>query len=99
MYLNHLYYWNSQKSSFGLYLGTGELRGGEKGLVNKEKYCPKSKGCNIVEMCLDLNNMELKYIINNKDYGKAFDIPPGEYRVGVCLAWNNTYELLSYDTK
>ena len=98
--LHEAYYWELISSSFGVLFEDGEFRGGDKGLNHKGQYCPITMDDDIIEMCLDLNDMELKYIINDKDYGKAFDIPSGEYRAGVCLAVEGTgFELLQYDTK
>ena len=100
-YLNDWYYCNTASSSYGLFLKTGQLRGGKKGLYHREKYCPPRSSCgDVIEMCLDLNRMELKFVINDKDYGKAFDVPPGNYRVGVCSHANATgFKLLEYETK
>ena len=36
-------------------------------------------------MILDFNNMTLRYIINDHDYGKAFDIENGEYMAAVYM--------------
>ena len=54
----------------------------------------------LIQYTLDLKTSELKYVINDKDCGKAFDIPSGEYRVGIVLYSNqNSVQLLSYQTK
>ena len=99
-YLNDWYHWKAPLASFGLCLITGYLRGKQELQHKWGKYCPITKKGDIIELCLDLNKMELKYIINGKDYGKAFDIPPGQYRVGVCLAYrHSSCKLLQYDTK
>ena len=51
-------------------------------------------------MYVDLQEMELKYVINDKDYGKALDIPKGIYRVGVAMGSGCVgLKLLSYNTK
>ena len=99
-FLYESYYWELPSSSFGVLLEEGWLHGGDKGLYHKRQYCPLTRNNDIIEMCLDFHNMELKFIINEKDYGKAFDIAAGEYRAGVCLSWNSTgFELLQYDAK
>eukprot|EP01084_Bolivina_argentea_P208738 355760_1 len=51
-----------------------------------ERYGQEIKDNDIVEMCIDLYNMQLKYIINGKDYGKAFDIEKTKYRAAVLLS-------------
>ena len=43
------------------------------------------KGNDIIEMELNMNELYLKYIINGKDYGKAFDVEPGKYKAAVYL--------------
>ena len=63
----------------GLNLFYGELRG-----YSEKNYCPKCKEGDIIDMYLDLNNFELKYSINDKDYGKAFDVENTSYRAVVC---------------
>ena len=37
----------------------------------------------IIEMILDLNKLTLSYIIDGKDYGKAFDVEKSKYRAAV----------------
>ena len=49
------------------------------------KYGVKCQNHDIVEMNLDLNKLSLSYIINNKDYGKAFDVEYGEYKVAIWM--------------
>jgi len=39
----------------------------------------------IVEMCIDLDRLELGYTINGKDYGPAFEIEKTAYRAAVNL--------------
>ena len=91
-------FYMKQPESFGLNLIIGCLRGNAQNIPGQ--YCPNCKEGDKVEMHLDLNQMELKFIINDKDYGKAFDIPSGEYRVGICLYRPiETVELIRYDTK
>ena len=50
-------------------------------------YVDISFGTNEIEMVLDLNKGELKYIINGHDYGKAFDVATGcSYRAAINLS-------------
>ena len=39
-------------------------------------------------MCLDFDSLSLSFIINDIDYGKAFDIKQGEYRAAVSFHYN-----------
>ncbi len=70
--------------------------------VNK-KYCPTRKNDgDIIDMYLDLNKFELSFVINNKHYGKAFDVDKTSYRA-VCSHWGfrrnpKSFELLFYKT-
>ncbi len=64
-------------------------------------YCPtrKSDG-DIIDMYLDLNKFELSFAINNKHYGKAFDVDKTSYRA-ICSHWGfrsnpKSFELLFY---
>ena len=89
------FYWQVL-SSFGVNLWTGKLRGNEK-RDNQKKYCSRGKKDDIVEMCLNLNKRQLSFIINDKDCGKAFDIPDATYTAGLSLAGQNaSVELMEY---
>ena len=50
----------------------------------------------IIEMKLDFNELTLSYKINEKCYGKAFDIEQNEYRAVVCMAGKNASWTLMY---
>ena len=50
-----------------------------------KKYGVAPPNGSIIEMVLDLNNLTLSYIINGKDYRKAFDIEKGRYRLGLTM--------------
>ena len=94
-YVNGLFHWKV-RNSFGLH-HNGYVR---SYIHHLDHYCEKMKGNDKIQMCLDLNKKELKYIINDKDYGKACDIPAGTYIVGVCLAGQGTsIELTEYNRK
>ena len=55
------------------------------GFALGEKYGIKPSNGSIIEMILDLDDLTLSYIIDGKDYGKAFDVAKGKYRLGVCM--------------
>ena len=71
-----------ETKSFGFNVWDRDLRDRDKKI-----FCPQSKTTGyIVDMCLDLNALELRFKINHKDYGKAFDIPAGStWRACVTL--------------
>eukprot|EP01084_Bolivina_argentea_P034575 64017_1 len=49
------------------------------------EYGIRCKKGDIIEMIVDCDKQELKYIINGVDYGKAFDIDKKKYRAAVNL--------------
>ena len=49
------------------------------------EYGTKTKAGDIVVMHCDMDKLELRFSINNKDCGKAFDIQPGKYRAVINL--------------
>ncbi len=88
---------------FGLLSYYGLLRGlsyNNSQTIN-DKYCPTRKNDgDIIDMYLDLNKFELSFAINNKHYGKAFDVDKKSYRA-VCSHWGfrknpKSFELLFY---
>ena len=51
-----------------------------------EQYGIMCKECDVIEMCLDLKNYHLSYIVNNVDYGKAFDVERNKrYKAAVTI--------------
>ena len=59
----------------------------EDGYTSGITYGPEDrcKNDSIIEMVLDLDALTLSYSVNNIDYGKAFDVEPGNYRAAVYL--------------
>ena len=55
--------------------GNGD--GGKYGQILKQK--------DVIEMIVNFNDLTLKYIINNKDYGVAFKIEETEYKAAVNI--------------
>ena len=49
------------------------------------KYGIDPPNGSIIEMRLDLENLKLSYIIDGKDYGKAFDVEQGKYKLGLYM--------------
>ena len=86
-----------ENKAYGINLSNGRLRGPRE--VWHKTYCSSWNCGDIVDMVLDLNCQELKYIINDKDYGKAFDIPPAKYRAAICMNHRHSIKLMKYDKK
>ena len=57
-----------------------------KGFSCRIKYGERPNNGSIIEMILNLDNLTLSYVINGTDYGKAFDIQRGKYRLGLCMS-------------
>ena len=52
-----------------------------------DDYGIKCKNGDIIEMELNMNELYnyVKYIINDKDYGEAFEVEPGNYRAAIYI--------------
>ena len=62
-------------------------------------YCDKLEVGNTVHVYLDLDKCVLSFDINDKKFGKAFDVPSGEYRAVISLELGEStqeIELMSY---
>ena len=69
----------------------GELRG-DTAIIRYDdiykKQCPRCKNGDIIKMVLEYNDHGtcfVNYIVNDKDYGVAFNLPKSKYRAFVCL--------------
>ena len=80
------YFTNGGITAYGLCLTDGELvnRTTGGGTIGPPYACAVKED-DIIEMYLDFDKMELRYTINNKEYGKAFDIEKSKYRAAICL--------------
>ena len=88
--------------AMGLKISDGSLRDTQNSSVRSvdESYCPFGKTGDIVEMMLDFKSLELSFSVNNKDYGKAFDIQAAPYRATILVGTvSQEVQLLSYDAK
>ena len=61
-----------------------KLTNGDYGVSDKS-YGIKCKTNDIVEMIVDMKKLEIKFKVNNIDYGKAYDIEDTTYRAAVYL--------------
>lgn len=94
---------NGKAAYYGVNLMTGYERGGNTGRRQREsgdKYCDPAKVGDIIHMHLDLQKNELSFGINDKQFGKALDVLPGNYRAVVTLQFRDEgdveFQLLSY---
>jgi len=75
--------------AYGFNLSEGTLVDpitGKVHIPSPVQYGQRCIGVKVVEMVLDLDQLELKYIINGRDYGKAFSVEEGAYRAAVNLS-------------
>ena len=56
-----------------------------RGMLLGDEYGVEPSNGSIIEMILDLQNLTLSYIIDGKNYGKAFDIKKCKYRLGLYM--------------
>ncbi len=78
-----------ENQGYGFNLSEGTLVDtvtGKVSSVSPVHYGQRCIGVNVVEMVLDLDELELKFIINGRDYGKAFTVDKGSYRTAVNLS-------------
>lgn len=108
--LNDTIYQNEKhgdNATYALNLGFGELRGCIDETLQEQQYCPEYKTGDIIDMYLDLNVNELRYSINDKDFGKAFNVEQTSYIAVIGMiggdsmnkGWDATIQLLEYETK
>ena len=79
------YFTYGTNAGYALCLQRGQLVDRNGGGGTGAEYSCECAVNDIIEMHLDFELMELRYTINGKDYGKAFDVDPGRYRAAICL--------------
>ena len=68
--------------------------------TGRNSYGVACKKGSIIEMHLDLDNLQLSFTIDNKYYGKAFDIKKAKYIACIsCYSNDNILQLLSYNQR
>ena len=99
-----------KRPSYSLNARWGELRGIGQESQNSRRYFEKCPACspnNIIEMILDFdykgdkNKCELKFVVNEIDYGTAFLLNKIDYRAVVCMYGGYgkcSMELQTYDS-
>ena len=81
---------------YGFHLRSGKLTNPKTRKGYGPYYGKKCVNGDIIEMTLDFNDLTLSYKINNKNYGKAFDIKPGEYIASLSIYKGACYSLIAY---
>ena len=90
--------YSGTQSLYGINARYGQLRGNISSTKMFTQYCDKAKTGDIVEMILDLNKYQLKYIINDVDRGNASDVAEAEYQAVVAVdSPNESIKLLNYE--
>ena len=83
------YFTEYSKRAYGFAINAGKLISRETGSAYEghdiKKYGEKTKTGDIIDMYCDMSKLELSFAINDRDFGKAFDIDAGKYRAAVNL--------------
>ena len=94
---------NGKAAYYGVNFQSGYERGGNTGTRQRmtgKCYCDSLQEGDIVDMHLDLQKNELSFDINDKQFGKALDVIPGNYRAVVTLQFreegDQEFQSLSY---
>lgn len=88
------------KAVYALNTMWGELRGDIDEYIQQQTYCAECKTGDVIDMYLDLNKFELKFSVNDKDHGKAFDVDQtSSYRAAVNMEWSDSVKLVFYKFK
>ena len=95
---------STRKCGYGFISSCGKLSdassAGCYGVNNKYnpdayKYGKECVAGDIIEMHLDLEKLQLSYVINGRDYGVAFQVEKTEYTAAVTIDWKgNSIQLL-----
>ena len=75
------------REGYAFYASNGKVisckeNGFWKATIEYGEECPDGT---LVDMKVDFNELSLSFMINGKDYGKAYGIKPGKYRAAVYL--------------
>jgi len=73
---------------YGLNLSEGTLVDVVNGKASSSasRYGQRCIGTKVIEMVLDLDQLELKFVIDGHDFGTAFSVQEGAYRAAVNLS-------------
>ena len=63
----------------------GNITSVDTGFSSAKTYGKVCKKGSIIQIVLDMELLQLSFIIDGVDYGKAFDVKAGEYRAAVWL--------------
>ena len=68
------------------YLTAYEVITDEDGTTDQDQhYGEECREGDIIDMYVDFEKFQIRYSVNDKDYGVAFTIKPGKYRAAVSL--------------
>ena len=88
--------WQKQKA-FGFVMTKGKLTTSLDSLNVYNEYGVAMKQHDFIKMIVDMRNYELRYCINEKKYGVAFELKRGmKYRFAMSIGGKATFRLLSY---
>ena len=62
-----------------------------------KEYGKKCKKGDIIDMYLNMNKLQLSFAINDKNYGKAYDIDNTQYRAAISMRPTGSFKLLLYE--
>ena len=84
---NHFLWENKMMSGYGFCAHSGKIKvyDGINDYCVSSDYGVECKNGDIIEMIVDMNKLEMKYVINGIDFGTAFDIQCAKYRAAVNL--------------
>ena len=80
--------------AYGFELTENTLTDIATGCLMDDKYGKKCEKGTIIEMIIDLVDLSLKYMIDDVDYGKAFDIVNQKYRAVVFICDGDSITML-----
>ena len=85
-------YVNAKRQGYSFATTSGKKR------IDASNYMAWAETCYdgaIVDMKVDFDELSISYMVNGKDYGKAYDIEAGKYRAAVYLCFEgDSYQLI-----
>ena len=93
---NHAFHYvKRQRQGYAFATNSGQKRNLTAQYLRYVKYAEACRDGTIVDMIVDFDKLSISYMVNGKDYGKAYDIEPGKYRAAVYLYYEgDSYQLI-----
>ena len=86
-----------EKNGYGYVIGKGCTASHTEAGGTDKRYGIRCKENDIIEMYVDFTGQTVKYSVNGKDYGVAFNIDNVPYKVAISSCWkNDSVEFLEY---